>query len=142
MGLFTRRREQATGADAIWQSAYEDYEILSGTQADMDDDSQATLAAYRVDYLLDTAPGSAISFWTYVLHGPRPDTYQIGIRYQHFTADDESEPGYDLTGDGPLIYDLEDADASAVALAQMLTAGGADVRWDFAEIFAWDGRDL
>lgn len=140
MGLFSRRKAAVAEATA-WQPADPDYEILTGEDADMDDDGQATDHAYLAVFGYAAAPDALISIATYVTHA-RDGGYGLGLRYDYTAGGTENwvYAGYADDPEGDVFDDVGDAETEAADWASVLAGGSATAIASLPAVFEWDGE--
>jgi hypothetical protein len=140
MRLFSRRKAAVAEATA-WQPVDPDYEILTGDDADMDDDGQATGHAYVAVFGYDAAPDALISVATYVTHA-RDGGYGLGLRYDYIAGGTENwvYAGYADDPEGDVFSEEDAAEMEAADWASALAGGSVTAMGNLPTVFEWDGE--
>ena len=129
MGLFTRRGNRlAEPVRDGWQPDTADIDVVPGYA--MGDDGCAGEDAYGVTFIAASAPGPAVTVWTYAIYAApdAPADYQTGWRCEH-RAPDSRRRAASWTHVFYGCYDqfygsLATADRAAWESAHALAAGG------------------
>lgn len=145
MGLLSmlRGKRPAGDADPVWTPLRPEPELLSGDDADMDDDGQVRLAlrAYQVAFGCSHPDGAVITVFTYV-SWTEDDQFCLGLRFD-YTSEAHADWAYIGYEGDPLdevFADFDDADAEAAAWAANLAAGHAESMANLPGVFDWDGE--